>query len=644
MAGLRWPRLKFWPNHVRTFDHLDTLEERRTAVYELIDESGFGWWIVFVAGVGFLTDAYDIFAVNMVLPMLSIVFWNGKIPLGVTTAFNSMTLLGVVIGQTVFGVLADRYGRKKMYGLELLIIIFATLGVALASKGAANSIHIIGWLIFWRLLMGFGIGGDYPLSAVITAEFAPRKHRARMLAAVFFMQPIGQLIANIVAVIATAAYRSHITGDADPFHCKGRCLQTTDKIWRWVVGLGAIPPTIATIFRLCIPESPRYMLEVEMDSATALQDSKWYYGSRSSVSDQQPDEEMAEKPAIDTTQATEVHTEKLSVPLESSRYAGSSTQGSVDGTRDEITAIGPPAAPPNREPSIRSTNSATSSIIPDPSTNPTPSKPDKGPKAKKPTWTQYSQGFYKYLFTDNNWTDLAGTAATWCVLDFSFYFLGVNSSSIIAKIWGTTETTSVYELLMENGWRALITNSIGAMVGGAIMLAVVRWRWSVQMYGFLILGGLFFAVGFTFVYLLNTRFIGAIIVLYVLCQLFFNLGPNTTTFVIPAEVFPTPYRATCHGLSAASGKIGSIIAQIFLAYAKLGHESVTDEKSTWLGWVLVIFTFIMACGAAITYFFVPNPCDIRGNSRSLEVLALGKAHRKGLKEEERRLEVEEDRA
>jgi MFS transporter, PHS family, inorganic phosphate transporter len=105
--------------------------------------------------------------------MLSIVFWNGNMPLNVTTAFNSATLLGVVAGQVAFGVLADRYGRKKMYGLELLIVIFATLGLALSSRGEANSIHIVGWLIFWRLLMGFGIGGDYPLSAVITAEYVP---------------------------------------------------------------------------------------------------------------------------------------------------------------------------------------------------------------------------------------------------------------------------------------------------------------------------------------------------------------------------------------------------------------------------------------------------------------------------------------
>jgi MFS transporter, PHS family, inorganic phosphate transporter len=361
-----------------------------------------------------------------------------------------------------------------------------------------------------------------------------------MLAAVFFMQPVGQLIANLVAVIATAAYHRHIAG-ADPSHCTGDCQQTTDKIWRWVVGLGAVPPTIALIFRLYIPESPRYMLEVEMDSATAVQDSKWYYGSRSSVSVQQVDEEMVEmsqKPAIDTAQNTTVHQGKLSVPPETLGYAGSSTQGSTDGTQDEITVIEPPAAPPKRQPSIQSIHSAASSIVPDPPTEPTPSGPSKRPKAKKPTWTQYSKGFYKYLITDNNWTDLAGTAAAWCVLDFSFYFLGVNSSNIIAKIWGTTETTSVYELLMQNGWRALITNSIGAMVGGAIMMAVVRWRWNVQMYGFLILGGLFFTVGFTYVYLLHTRFIGAIIVLYVLCQLFFNLGTYSPLPPFPKTKFP----------------------------------------------------------------------------------------------------------
>jgi PHS family inorganic phosphate transporter-like MFS transporter len=565
-------------------------------VYELIDAAGFGTWIVFVAGVGFLTDAYDvspshancfqlsgetpmvdlcqIFAVNMVLPMLAIVFWNGEMPLSVTTAINSATLFGTFVGQLTFGVLADRYGRKKMYGLELLIVIFGTLGLALSSKGAAGSIHILGWLIFWRLLMGFGIGGDYPLSAVITAEyvpnprasvvapeivslthsrparFAPRRRRARMLAAVFFMQPLGQLIANVVAVIATAAYHRHISHNTDPLKCVGECMQTTDKIWRWVVGIGAVPPTIAVVFRLFIPESPRYTLEVEMDSETAVHDSEWYFQVRSSVAIErdveEPAEESTEEPVVETVQSIEMrptggslrrstsqqddditeHPANLTVPPAPPGYTSSSTQGSSVGVKDETTMI-PPSPSLNRPASIYSSHSvlsAVSSIGPDPVVESNDNQPDERPRARKPTWKEYRTGFYRYFFTEGNWTDLAGTASAWMLLDFSFYFLGVNSSKIIANIWGTSDTASVYETLMQNGWRALITNSIGAIAGGAVVIAMVRWRKNVQMYGFLVLASLFFAVGWTYVYLLHTRFLGAIIVLYVLCQLFFNLG------------------------------------------------------------------------------------------------------------------------
>ena len=79
-----------------------------------------------------------------------------------------------MFGQLTFGYLADRYGRRKLYGLELIVVIVATIGVAQASSGfTANgqpSMIFLGWIIFWRLLVGIGIGAEYPLSAVITAE------------------------------------------------------------------------------------------------------------------------------------------------------------------------------------------------------------------------------------------------------------------------------------------------------------------------------------------------------------------------------------------------------------------------------------------------------------------------------------------
>jgi MFS family permease len=107
----------------------------------------------------------------MVLPMLEIVYWQNNLPAYQQTAINLATLVGTIIGQLTFGILADRYGRKRMYGYELIIVIVATMGLALCSKGAQGSVNILAWVISWRLLMGIGIGADYPLSAVIVSEY-----------------------------------------------------------------------------------------------------------------------------------------------------------------------------------------------------------------------------------------------------------------------------------------------------------------------------------------------------------------------------------------------------------------------------------------------------------------------------------------
>ena len=95
--------------------------------------------------------------------MLGVVYWQdyatkpGTIPANADTAIKVSTSAGTVIGQLGFGYLADVVGRKKMYGLELILIIFATLAQSLSSDGPGLS--VVGVLIFWRVLMGIGIGG-----------------------------------------------------------------------------------------------------------------------------------------------------------------------------------------------------------------------------------------------------------------------------------------------------------------------------------------------------------------------------------------------------------------------------------------------------------------------------------------------------
>lgn len=93
---------------------------------------------------------------------------HGILPQSVNTALKAATSGGAVVGQLFFGWLADVVGRRRMYGVELAIIVFATFAQSLAAPSRA--VTMTGLMIFWRAVMGIGIGGDYPLSAVITSE------------------------------------------------------------------------------------------------------------------------------------------------------------------------------------------------------------------------------------------------------------------------------------------------------------------------------------------------------------------------------------------------------------------------------------------------------------------------------------------
>jgi PHS family inorganic phosphate transporter-like MFS transporter len=127
---------------------------------------------VVVAGIGFFTDSYDLISINLVLPMLGVVYFlqnGGKVPQKDATWMKTVQSGGTIIGQVGFGILADLVGRKKMYGLELIMILFATLAQALTS--ASPAVSITGIICFWRVIMGIGVGGDYPLSSIITSEY-----------------------------------------------------------------------------------------------------------------------------------------------------------------------------------------------------------------------------------------------------------------------------------------------------------------------------------------------------------------------------------------------------------------------------------------------------------------------------------------
>lgn len=102
--------------------------------------------------------------------MIAYVYWHDEQSSFRLTCINIATLAGTLLGQVSFGFMADKNGRKKMYGAELVLLIGSTLGVVMSSEGRNGSMSIYAWLIWWRIMVGIGVGADYPLSAVITAE------------------------------------------------------------------------------------------------------------------------------------------------------------------------------------------------------------------------------------------------------------------------------------------------------------------------------------------------------------------------------------------------------------------------------------------------------------------------------------------
>jgi PHS family inorganic phosphate transporter-like MFS transporter len=161
-----------------------------------------------------------------------------------------------------------------MYGIELMIIIGATLALTLSAPGPALS--IVGVMILWRVILGVGIGGDYPLSSIITSEFATVKWRGAMMAAVFANQGFGSFTAALVSFICTVASKDSLqvtTCDAD-------CQVALDKSWRVIYGFGAIPAVCALYFRLTIPETIRYTLDVDGNNQRARADAIKYVSGR----------------------------------------------------------------------------------------------------------------------------------------------------------------------------------------------------------------------------------------------------------------------------------------------------------------------------------------------------------------------------
>ncbi|KAG6026618.1 hypothetical protein E4U41_001227 [Claviceps citrina] len=547
-------------------------QDRNQLRYEL-DLNSWNFRIWGVAASGFLTDSYNLFSTNVILASVAYVYYpdGGQWP---SLLINLFTLLGSVLGQLLFGFLADYFGRTRLYGIELVLVIVSTLGVATSSRGVGD-LSFLGLFIWWRFVMGIGIGAEYPLSAVITSEWSSTQSRATMLSSVFLMQPVGQALAQLVGLWVLLGFDGSKKLQAlrcglDTAH-QDECRRAVDGIWRIVIGSGAIPALLAIIFRFFLFDCGLYSLEVRDKPAVAIMNTQRVYGT----------------------------------PLGGG--IGSSFQ-------------------------MQSQNAMQPEVSP------------------RPMPVQFSkEDLHDYFIRDGNWHYLFGTAMTWFFLDVSFYGLSLDNRRTLSDMWATRprvpiderlecwkssvpggnsmvpqwRTTgipvwqtdvlhpcaTIYDVLIQQTKQYLLTVSIASIAGSACFVLFAnrlpRRHWLTASFlilaVFLVLtGGVYYAVH-------QTAAAPATVVFVAIHHFAFNFGANTLTFIIPAEIFPTCYRCTCHGISAAAGKLGSIVAVLVVYGINSTYKSDTRQ-----GLIFLLFGSVAAVGAVFSWLYLPDVQRIVG--------------------------------
>ena len=414
------------------FETALTVTPPSATISQLLDEapvSRFHRRAVLISGMGFFTDAYDLFVIGTVA---AIVTTQWHLSTAQTSWVTGSAILGAFIGAFVFGRIADVLGRKTVYTAVAVIMVVGAIASALAPGFV--------FLVIARFVLGLGIGGDYPVSAVLMSEYSNRKDRGRLVGLVFSMQAIGLIVGPLVALVLLSSG------------------MTSSLTWRILLGAGAIPAATVIYLRSKMPESPRFKSRVKGDSQSAAKDLHHFADG-----------------AVDAT----------ATASESTRLMG---------LRDVFR-------------------------------NP------------------------RMLML------LVGTAGTWFLFDYAYYGNTLSLPSILKEV---SPTASLETKL----WLTLALFVVFAVPG--YLMAV--WRMDrighrrLQFIGFAVMAFCFLLLGAVPVL---TTAVAPFIAIFGLSYFFTEFGPNTTTFVLPSEVFPVNVRTTGHGIAAGIGKLGAFVG-VFL--------------------------------------------------------------------------------
>ncbi|MBA0681514.1 hypothetical protein Goari_023313, partial [Gossypium aridum] len=237
-------------------------------------------WYHFTAiiiAMGFFTDAYDLFCISLVTKLLGRIYYHkegdstpGTLPSNVSAAINGVAFCGTLAGQLFFGWLGDKMGRKRVYGMTLLLMVISSVASGLSFGSDSKS--VMATLCFFWFWLGFGIGGDYPLSATIMSEYTNKKTRGAFIASVFAMQGFGILAGGMIAIMVSAVFKAYYPAPSYEIDANLSTVPEADYIWRIILMFGAFPALLTYYWRTKMPETAHYTALVAKNAKQAAAD------------------------------------------------------------------------------------------------------------------------------------------------------------------------------------------------------------------------------------------------------------------------------------------------------------------------------------------------------------------------------------
>lgn len=182
--------------------------------------------LIGIAGLGWMFDAMDIGLLSFLMVALQAEWSLNSQQVGWIGSVNS---IGMVVGALVFGVMADRIGRKNVFILTLLLFSIGSAASALVSTLAL--------FLLIRFFIGMGLGGELPVASTLVSEIVAPEKRGKVVVLLESFWAAGWLLSAIIAYFIIPDYG-----------------------WRVALLITALPAFYALYLRFNLPDSPRYVV------------------------------------------------------------------------------------------------------------------------------------------------------------------------------------------------------------------------------------------------------------------------------------------------------------------------------------------------------------------------------------------------